>query len=228
MKRNGKLFPIVDFLPLFFSLFLFFVFQAVLRMLEEIGSVDKIPAFLEDVKNKKRKLMGFGHRIYKNYDPRARIVRQIAYEVRLLLRFPLLFFLLTLINMKVFELVGKESLIDIAVQLEKIALSDSYFIERKLYPNVDFYTGVIYRAMGFPTDMFPVLFSIPRAVGWLAHWIEFLDDPENRIVRPRQIYKGESMRHYVEVNNRKEAPYPTRLYYSSNLATKRREVSKVN
>jgi citrate synthase len=124
--------------------------EAVLRMLEKIGSVDKIPEFIEKVKSKKVRLMGFGHRIYKNYDPRAKIVRQIADEV--------------------FKIVGKEPLIEVAVALEKIALEDPYFVQRKLYPNVDFYSGLIYRAMGFPTDMFPVLFTIPRTAGWLAHW----------------------------------------------------------
>jgi len=109
--------------------------------------------------------MGFGHRVYKNFDPRATIVKKVAYEV--------------------FEIVGREALIDIAVELEKIALQDEYFIKRKLYPNVDFYSGVIYKAMGFPTDMFPVLFTIPRMAGWIAHWSEYMDDPENNIVRPR-------------------------------------------
>jgi len=134
------------------------------------------------VKAKKVKLMGFGHRVYKNYDPRARIVRQIANEV--------------------FAVIGKEPLIEVATALEKVALSDPYFIERKLYPNVDFYSGVIYKAMGFPTDYFPVLFAIPRTVGWLAHWNEFLDDPENRIIRPRQVYVGAKTRNYVPMTER--------------------------
>jgi len=128
-------------------------------------------------------LMGFGHRVYKNYDPRAKIVKKLAEEV--------------------FEVVGKEPLIEIAMELEKVALSDEFFIKRKLYPNVDFYTGVIYKAMGFPTDMFAVLFTIPRVAGWIAHWLEFLDDPENKIVRPRQNYKGYPKRDYVSVENRK-------------------------
>ncbi|KAJ3122701.1 hypothetical protein HK098_002537 [Nowakowskiella sp. JEL0407] len=132
--------------------------EAVLRMLEEIGTVDKISQFIEDVKNKKRKLMGFGHRVYKTYDPRATIIRRVAYQV--------------------FEVVGRESLIDVAIELEKIALSDQYFIQRNLYPNVDYYSGLIYRAMGFPTDFFPVLFAIPRVSGWLAHWVESIQDPE--------------------------------------------------
>ena len=124
--------------------------EAVLRMLDAIGDKKNIPKFIEDVKNRKQKLMGFGHRVYKNYDPRAKIVKKVADEV--------------------FEILGKEPLIEIAVELEKIALTDEYFIKRKLYPNVDFYSGVIYKAMGFPTDMFPILFTIPRMAGWLAHW----------------------------------------------------------
>lgn len=158
--------------------------EAVLRMLAQIGDVSRIPQFIEDVKNKKKLLFGFGHRVYKSYDPRAKIVKKIAYEV--------------------FEILGKEPLVEIALELEKIALSDKYFIERKLYPNVDFYSGVIYKAMGFPTDMFPLLFTIPRVTGWLAHWNEFLDDPENKIVRPRQNYQGYTPRNYVPINNRKE------------------------
>ena len=128
--------------------------EAVLRMLEEIGDLKNVPQFIEDVKARKKLLMGFGHRVYKNYDPRAKIVKKVAYEV--------------------FEICGKEPLIEIALELEKIALSDEFFIQRKLYPNVDFYSGVIYRAMGFPTDMFPVLFTIPRVAGWLAHWYALL------------------------------------------------------
>ena len=124
--------------------------EAVLRMLEQIGKKENIPKFIEDVKNRKSLLYGFGHRVYKNYDPRAKIIKKVAEEV--------------------FEIVGKEELIEIAMELEKIALSDPFFIERKLYPNVDFYSGIIYKALGFPTDMFPVLFMIPRTVGWLSHW----------------------------------------------------------
>ena len=139
--------------------------EAVLRMLMQIGKKENIPQFIEDVKNKKKMLMGFGHRVYKNYDPRAKIVKRISDEV--------------------FELVGKEPLIEIAMELERIALSDNYFKERQLYPNVDFYSGVIYKALGFPVEMFTVLFALPRVVGWLSHWYEFLDDPENKIVRPR-------------------------------------------
>lgn len=156
--------------------------EAVLRMLQEIGSVANIPKFIEGVKSKKMKLMGFGHRVYKNHDPRARIIRQLADDV--------------------FSILGREPLIEVAVALEKIALSDPYFIERKLYPNVDFYSGLIYKAMGFPTDYFPVLFTIPRTVGWLAHWSEFLDDPENKIVRPRQIYLGSKARDFQPIDAR--------------------------
>lgn len=156
--------------------------EAVLRMLEHIKTVDRIPAFIEEVKARKRKLMGFGHRVYKNHDPRATLIRKLANDV--------------------FEVTGKEELIEIAKELERIALSDEYFIKRKLYPNVDFYSGLIYRAMGFPTDFFPVLFAIPRTVGWLAHWSEFLDDPENAIVRPRQVYLGHHNREYVPMHLR--------------------------
>ncbi|KAJ3213279.1 hypothetical protein HK099_007475, partial [Clydaea vesicula] len=158
--------------------------EAVLRMLAEIKTKDNIPGFLIDVKNRKKKLMGFGHRIYKNYDPRAKIIRQIAYEV--------------------FEICGKEPLIDVAVELEKQALADDYFVSRKLLPNVDFYSGLIYKAMGFPVDMFPVLFTIPRVAGWLSHWVEMLQDKENKIWRPRQVYVGEGKRAYVPIDARKE------------------------
>ena len=144
--------------------------EQVLRMLMAIGSVDRIPEFIERVKRGEGRLMGFGHRVYKNYDPRARIVKRLADEV--------------------FEVTGRNPLLDIAIELERIALEDEYFISRKLYPNVDFYTGIIYQAMGFPVDMFPVLFAIPRTVGWLAQWQEMLLDPEQKIARPRQIYIG--------------------------------------
>ena len=156
--------------------------EAVLRMLEEIGSVENIPQFILQVKQKKRRLMGFGHRVYKNYDPRARIIKNVAHEV--------------------FAIVGKEPLVEIAIQLEKIALNDEYFKKKKLYPNVDFYTGVIYKALGFPTDMFPILFAIPRTVGWLANWREFLKDPEFKIVRPRQNYVGPRKLDYVSLDQR--------------------------
>lgn len=158
--------------------------EAVLRMLEKIGSVENIPAFIEGVKTKKEKLMGFGHRVYKNYDPRAKIVRSIADDV--------------------FNILGKEPLIEVATALEKVALSDPYFKERNLYPNVDFYSGLIYKAMGFPTDFFPVLFAIPRTVGWLSHWSEFLDDKENRIIRPRQNYVGATSHDYTPISGRVE------------------------
>lgn len=176
--------------------------EAVLRMLEEIGSVENIPIFIEKVKNGKGRLMGFGHRVYKNYDPRARIVKKVADEI--------------------FEIIGKEPLIDIAMELEKVALTDKYFISRKLYPNVDFYTGVIYKAMGFPTDMFPVLFTIPRVAGWLAHWREFHADPENKIVRPRENYIGSARRSYIPLEEREELK--VLLESSSSTHSKRREI----
>merc|ERR1719228_3082301 len=175
--------------------------EAVLRMLVSIGTKDKIPEFIEKVKARKVKLMGFGHRVYKNYDPRARIVRGIAKEV--------------------FDIVGREPLIEVAEALEAAALSDPYFIKRKLYPNVDFYSGLIYKAMGFPTDFFPVLFAIPRTVGWLSHWNEFLDDPENRIVRPRQVYKGEQTRNYVNIEERKKDKSSSILSKSSSESRRR-------
>jgi len=156
--------------------------EAVLRMLREIGSVDNIPSFIERVKNREVRLMGFGHRVYKNYDPRARIIKKIAHEV--------------------FEVTGRNPLLDIAIELERIALEDDFFVSRKLYPNVDFYSGIIYQAMGFPVDMFPVLFALGRAPGWLAQWAEMVDDPEQRISRPRQIYLGERGRDYVPVAKR--------------------------
>jgi citrate synthase len=151
--------------------------EAVLRMLNEIGSVSNIPAYIERVKKGEMRLMGFGHRVYKNYDPRAKIIKRIAHEV--------------------FEVTGSNPLLDIALKLEQIALEDEYFVSRKLYPNVDFYSGIIYQAIGFPVDMFPVLFAIPRAAGWLAQWCEMVDDPEQRIARPRQIYLGQDKRDYV-------------------------------
>jgi citrate synthase len=149
--------------------------EQVLRMLNEIGSVDQVPAYLERVKRGELKLMGFGHRVYKNYDPRARIIKQVAEDV--------------------FKVTGLNPLLEIAVELERIALEDDYFISKKLYPNVDFYSGIIYEAMGFPTEMFPVLFAIGRMPGWLAQWEENLTDPEQRIARPRQIYVGPGERH---------------------------------
>ncbi|MFA9446827.1 citrate synthase [Egicoccus sp. AB-alg6-2] len=156
--------------------------EAVLTMLEEIGSVDQIPDYVAAAKEGKFRLMGFGHRVYKNYDPRAKVIRQLAHDV--------------------FEVTGRNELLDIAVELEKIALEDDYFVERKLYPNVDFYSGIIYQAMGFPTSMFPVLFAMGRIPGWLAHWQENLLDDEQAIVRPRQLYVGEGERDYVPVTDR--------------------------
>ena len=178
---------------------------AVLTMLEEIGSIENIPKFIQDVKNKKRRLMGFGHRVYKNYDPRARIIKQVADEV--------------------FEVVGKEPLVELAKALEDIALKDSYFVKKKLYPNVDFYTGVIYKALGFPTDMFPVLFAIPRVVGWLAHWHEFINDPEYKIVRPRQNYVGLRNAPYEDFENRKHVDCD--LDCQTSAVSKRREKSLI-
>jgi citrate synthase len=146
-------------------------------MLKEIGSVANVPAFIERVKGGEGRLMGFGHRVYKSYDPRARIIKQTADLV--------------------FEVTGRNPLTDIALELERIALEDDYFVSRKLYPNVDFYSGLIYQAMGFPLDMFPVLFAIPRTAGWLAQWDEMLRDGDQKIARPRQIYIGEARRDYV-------------------------------
>ena len=156
--------------------------EAVLRMLKEIGSVSNIPSFIERVKKREVLLMGFGHRVYKNYDPRARIIKKIADEA--------------------FSVTGSNPLLDIAIELERIALNDDFFVSRKLYPNVDFYSGIIYQAMGFPVDMFPVLFALGRAPGWLAQWAEMVDDPDQKIARPRQIYLGERGRDYVPVAQR--------------------------
>ncbi|HET6646028.1 MAG TPA: citrate synthase [Pyrinomonadaceae bacterium] len=159
--------------------------EMVLRMLKEIGSLDKVPEYVKRVKAGEFRLMGFGHRVYKNYDPRARIIKQVAYEV--------------------FEVTGKDPLLDIALELERIALEDEYFVKRKLYPNVDFYSGIIYQAMRFPLDMFPVLFAIPRTSGWLAQWVELLEDEDQKIARPRQIYLGERNRDYVPMEQRQSA-----------------------
>lgn len=157
--------------------------EQVIRMLTEIGSINHIPEFIKKVKSGEGvKLMGFGHRVYKNYDPRAKIIKNVAYEV--------------------FEVTGKNPLLDIALELERIALEDDYFVKRKLYPNVDFYSGLIYQAMKFPMDMFPVLFAIPRVSGWLAQWQEMLLDPDQKISRPRQIFTGESRRAYVPMAKR--------------------------
>ena len=156
--------------------------EAVIHMLTEIGSVDKVPAFIERVKNGEEKLMGFGHRVYKNFDPRAVIIKKTAYEV--------------------FEVTGMNPLLDIALKLEETALKDEYFISRKLYPNVDFYSGLIYQALGFPVDMFTVLFAIPRTVGWLTHMQELLNDKEQKISRPRQWYTGSEARDYSPITAR--------------------------
>jgi citrate synthase len=157
--------------------------EAVLRMLREIETVDNIPDFLEGVKDRERKLMGFGHRVYKNYDPRARIIKKHVEEV--------------------LEATGPNPLLEIATELEKRALDDEFFTERKLYPNVDFYSGLIYEALGIPTDMFTVIFAIPRTSGWVAQWMEMREDPDLKIARPRQIYTGKRDEDYVPVSERK-------------------------
>ncbi len=156
--------------------------EAVLRMLNEIGSKEKVPEFIKKVKEGEGRLMGFGHRVYKSYDPRAKIIKQTAHEV--------------------FQVTGKNPLIDIAVELERIALQEDYFVSRKLYPNVDFYSGIIYEAMGFPMSMFPVLFAIPRTSGWIAQWEEMLMDSEQKIARPQQLYLGADTRDFVPMEKR--------------------------
>ncbi len=156
--------------------------EEVLRMLMDIGSVANVPSYIKRVKSGEKRLMGFGHRIYKNYDPRARIIKHIADQV--------------------FDVMGRNPLLDIALEVERIALQDEYFVSRKLYPNVDFYTGLIYQSMGFPVTMFPVLFAIPRTSGWIAQWEEMLLDPEQKIARPRQIYMGYDKRPYVPMDQR--------------------------
>ena len=156
--------------------------EMVLRMLREIGKMENIPGYIERVKAGDFRLMGFGHRVYKNYDPRARILRDLAPEV--------------------FKVTGTNPMLDIAIELERIALEDDYFVSRNLYPNVDFYSGIIYQALGFPVAMFPVLFAIPRTAGWLAQWLEMLEDPDQRIARPRQVYTGYDERNYVPIGKR--------------------------
>jgi len=156
--------------------------EAVLRMLDQIGHINNVPAFIEKVKKGEGRLMGFGHRIYKNYDPRAKVIKKLAYDV--------------------FAVTGTNPKLDIALELERIALEDEYFVKRKLYPNVDFYSGLIYQAMGFPMEFFPVLFAIPRTSGWISHWQEMLLDPEQKIARPRQIYLGSGVRDYVPIDKR--------------------------
>ena len=158
--------------------------EAVVRMLESIGSVRNVPKAIESFKSGEQRLMGFGHRVYKSYDPRGKIIKKLADEV--------------------FEVTGKNELIDIALELERIALQDDYFAKRRLYPNVDFYTGIIYQAIGFPIPIFPVLFAIPRTAGWLAQWAEMVRDPEQKITRPRQIYVGEEPRTYEPIETRPE------------------------
>jgi citrate synthase len=156
--------------------------EAVLRMLMEIGSKEKVAEFIKKVKGGEGRLMGFGHRVYKNYDPRAKIIKEVADEV--------------------FEVKGRNRLLDIALELERIALSDDYFIKRKLYPNVDFYSGLIYQSMGLPMDMFPVLFAIPRTSGWIAQWEEMLTDPDQKLARPKQVYLGPAKRDYTSMEKR--------------------------
>jgi citrate synthase len=156
--------------------------EEVLKMLDEIGSADRIPQYIEKVKAGQVKLMGFGHRVYKNYDPRARIIKQTADAV--------------------FAVTGRNPKLDIALELEEIALHDEYFVKRKLYPNVDFYSGIIYQALGLPPAMFTVLFAIPRTVGWLAQWQELLADPEQKIARPRQVYIGHDLRDFLPMEER--------------------------
>ena len=158
--------------------------EAVLEMLANIGSIDKIPQYIERAKKGEFRLMGFGHRVYKAYDPRAAIIKDIAHDV--------------------FEVTGKNPLLDIALELERIALEDDYFVRRRLYPNVDFYSGLIYQSIGLPTSMFTVLFAIARMAGWLAQWLELLNDPETRIARPRQVYLGEDNRKYVAMSRRRK------------------------
>jgi citrate synthase len=156
--------------------------EKVLRMLDEIGSVSRVPEFVDRAKKGEFRLMGFGHRVYKNYDPRATILKDLATEV--------------------LSVTGSSPLLDLAMELERIALEDEYFVERKLYPNVDFYSGIIYKAMGFPVDMFTVLFAIPRTAGWLAQWLEMLEDKEQKIARPRQVYTGEDERSFRPIDRR--------------------------
>jgi citrate synthase len=156
--------------------------EEVLRMLDEIGSKANVPAYIKKIKEGKDKLMGFGHRVYKNYDPRAKIIKWAADSV--------------------FEVTGRNTKLDVALELERIALEDDYFVQRKLYPNVDFYSGIMYQAMGFRPEMFTVLFAIPRTVGWLAQWQEMLTDPEQKIARPRQVWIGHDTREFVPIEKR--------------------------
>ncbi|KAF3113749.1 hypothetical protein TWF706_009123 [Orbilia oligospora] len=163
--------------------------EAVIRMLQGIGSVDKVPAFIEGVKNRKQLLFGFGHRIYKNTDPRSKIIREVADTV--------------------FEIIGaKEPLIEVAIALKDAALNDPWFQEKKLYPNVDYWSGLVYKALGFPLDFFPVLFAVPRVAGWIAHWKQQIDSGTNKIARPRQLYIGEKRRDYVPLDQREDTGEP--------------------
>jgi len=164
--------------------------EEVLKMLDEIGSKDNVPAYIKHIKEGKGKLMGFGHRIYKNYDPRAKIIKWTADRV--------------------FEVTGHNKKLEIALELERIALQDEYFVTRKLYPNVDFYSGIIYQAMGFRPEMFTVLFAIPRTCGWLAQWQEMLTDPEQKIARPRQVWIGHETREFIPMEKRTPAPVAAR------------------
>jgi citrate synthase len=164
--------------------------EEVLRMLDEIGSKDNVPAYIKHIKEGKGKLMGFGHRIYKNYDPRAKIIKWTADRV--------------------FEVTGRNAKLEIALELERIALQDEYFVSRKLYPNVDFYSGIMYQAMGFRPEMFTVLFAIPRTCGWLAQWQEMLNDPEQKIARPRQVWIGHETREFIPMAKRGPAPVAAR------------------
>jgi len=164
--------------------------EEVLKMLDEIGTKENVPAYIKRVKDGHGKLMGFGHRVYKNYDPRAKIIKWSAEQV--------------------FEVTGRNQKLDIALELERIALEDEYFVKRKLYPNVDFYSGIMYQAMGFPPEMFTVLFAIPRTVGWLAQWQELVTDQEQKITRPRQIYTGYNEREFVPMEKRTAATVPAR------------------
>jgi citrate synthase len=157
--------------------------EAVLRMLREIGTKEKVPEFIKKVKTREALLMGFGHRIYKSYDPRAKAIKKLAYEI--------------------FEVTGTNPLLDIAIELERIALEDEFFVKRRLYPNVDYYTGMVYEAMGFPVEIYPVLFAIGRTPGWIAQWQEMLLDPEQKIARPRQLYVGSEQRDYVPIEQRR-------------------------
>jgi len=156
--------------------------EEVLKMLEEIGSKDNVPAYIKKIKDGHSKLMGFGHRVYKNYDPRAKIIKRTAEQV--------------------FEVTGRNSKLDVALELERIALDDEHFIKRKLYPNTDFYSGIIYQAMGFRPEMFTALFAIPRTAGWLAQWQEMITDPEQKIARPRQVWTGQEVREFVPLTKR--------------------------